>query len=111
AYTETVGGTRVKKNQQTATVPSDYSARAYDHGGLKPRFLQHHRGAGHSSPMYVYRWEMMQELIERFKDWDGDPYKALSIEYVDPLTGGPGVEDMTFFVQMLAPRGKARPAP
>ena len=29
----------------TATVPSDYSARAYDHGGLKPRFLQHHRGA------------------------------------------------------------------
>src|SRR4026207_2522998 len=84
-YTEMVDGKPVKKKQQTATVPSDYSARAYDHGGLKPRFLQHHRGAGFSSPMYVYRWEMQQGLIERFKDWDGDPYEAISIEYVDPL--------------------------
>src|SRR2546429_8195497 len=102
-YTEMVDGKPVKKKQQTATVPSDYSARAYDHGGLKPRFLQHHRGAGHSSPMYVYRWETMQELIERFKDWDGDPYEALSIEYVDPLTGGPVFKTMTFFVQVLRP--------
>jgi gentisate 1,2-dioxygenase len=90
-------------------VPSDYSARAYDHGGLKPRFLQHHRGAGHSSPMYVYRWETMQELIERFKDWDGDPYEALSIEYVDPLTGGPVFKTMTFFVQVLRPGEKTLP--
>ena len=55
-YTETIDGKPVKRKQQTATVPSDYSARAYDHGGLRPRFLQHHRGAGFSSPMYVYRW-------------------------------------------------------
>src|SRR5262249_61223374 len=34
-YTEMVEGKPVKKKQQTATVPSDYSARAYDHGGLK----------------------------------------------------------------------------
>jgi len=106
---EVVDGKPVKKKQQTTTVPSDYSARAYDHGGLKPRFLQHHRGAGHSSPMYVYRWEMMQELIERFKDWDGDPYEALSIEYVDPLTGGPVFKTMTFFVQVLPPGEKTRP--
>src|SRR3989441_11332421 len=96
-YTEAIDGKPVKKKQQTATVPSDYSARAYDHGGLKPRFLQHHRGAGFSSPMYVYRWETMRSLIERFQDWDGDPYEALSIEYVDPLSGGPVFEAMTFF--------------
>jgi len=81
----------------------------HNHGGLRPRFLQHHRGAGHSSPMYVYRWEMMQELIERFKDWDGDPYEALSIEYVDPLTGGPVFKTMTFFVQVLRPGEKTLP--
>jgi gentisate 1,2-dioxygenase len=108
-YNEMVDGKPVKKKQQTATVPSDYSARAYDHGGLKPRFLQHHRGAGFSSPMYVYRWEMMQELIERFKDWDGDPYEAISIEYVDPLTGGPVFKTMTFFVQVLRPGEKTLP--
>ena len=38
-YTEMVDGKPVKKKQQTATVPSDYSARIYGHGGLKPRFL------------------------------------------------------------------------
>ena len=108
-YTEMVDGKPVKKKQQTATVPSDYSARAYDRGGLKPRFLEHHRGAGFSSPMYVYRWEQMRELIERFKDWDGDPYEALSIEYVDPLTGGPVFKTMTFFAQMLRPGERTRP--
>ena len=90
-------------------MPTDYSARAYDHGGLKPRFLQHQRGAGFSSPMYVYRWEAMQELIERFIDWDGDPYEALSIEYTDPLTGGPVFKTMTFFAQVLRPGEKTRP--
>src|SRR5262249_34577640 len=83
-YTEVVDGKPVEKKQQTATVPTDYSARAYDHGGLKPRFLHHQRGAGFSSPMYVYRWEAMQELIERFIGWDGDPYEALR---------RPGVQD------------------
>src|SRR5258708_37981693 len=96
-----VDGKPVKKKQQTATVPSDYSARASDHGGLKPRFLQHHRGAGHSSPMYVYRWETMQELIERFKDWDGHPYEALSSEYVDPLTGAPALRTIALLLQIL----------
>ena len=108
-YTEMIDGKAIKQKQQTATVPSDYSARAYDHGGLRPRFLQHQRGAGSSSPMYVYRWEHMQELIERFKDWDGDPYEAISIEYTDPLTGGPVFKTMTFFVQLLRPGERTRP--
>src|SRR5260370_30748496 len=51
----------------------------------------------------------MQELIERFMDWDGDPYEALSIEYTDPLTGGPVFKTMTFFAQVLRPGEKTRP--
>src|SRR3984893_11590544 len=108
-YTEMAGGKPVKKKQHTATVPPDYSARAYDHGGLKPRFVQHHRGAGFSSPLYVYRWERMRELLDRFKDWGGDPDEGGAIEYVDPLTGGPVFKTMTFFVQMLRPGEKTRP--
>src|SRR5262249_51329240 len=42
-------------------------------------------------------------------DWDGDPYEALSIEYVDPLTGGPVFKTMTFFVQGLRPGEMTRP--
>jgi gentisate 1,2-dioxygenase len=108
-YTELAGGKPVKKQQQTATVPTDYSGRAYDRGGLRPRFLKHARGADVSSPMYVYRWEVMAELIERFKDWDGDPHEAISIEYVDPLTGGSVFKTMTFFVQLLRPGERTLP--
>lgn len=94
---------------QTARFPSDYSARVYGAGGLRPRFIDHHRGSGLSSPMYVYRWDAMREQLERFKDWDGDPYEALMIEYVDPLTGGPVFKTITFFAQMLRPGERTRP--
>ena len=63
-------------------------------------------GTGAASPMYVYRWEPMRDALERHKDWDGDPYEALMIEYVDPTTGGPVFKTMTFFVQMLRPGEK-----
>jgi gentisate 1,2-dioxygenase len=108
-YTEIENGRPVRKKVQTARVSTDYSARIYGHGGLRPRFVDHRRGAGFSSPMYVYRWEAMQELIERHKDWEGDPYEGLAIEYVDPLTGGPVFKTMTFFVQMLRPGERTRP--
>ena len=90
-------------------MPSDYSQRIYGGGGLMPRFVNHTRGSGVTSPMYVYRWEMMQELLERHKDWDGDPYEALMVEYVDPTNGRPVFKTMTFFVQMLRPGEKTLP--
>lgn len=99
----------VAKKVQSARFPSDYSARVYGAGGLRPRFIDHHRGSGLSSPMYVYRWNAMREQLERFKDWDGDPYEALMIEYVDPLTGGPVFKTITFFAQMLRPGERTRP--
>jgi gentisate 1,2-dioxygenase len=74
-----------------------------------PRFLSHNRGTGSASPMYVYRWDMMRELLEKFRNWDGDPYEALMVEYVDPTTGGPVYKTITFFAQMLRPGEKTMP--
>ena len=108
-YSEIEDGKRVFKKQQTARYPSDYSQRIYGHGGLMPRFVRHNRGAGLTSPMYVYRWEMMRDLLERHKDWDGDPYEALMVEYVDPTNGRPVFKTITFFVEMLRPGEKTRP--
>ena len=59
--------------------------------------------------MYVYRWEMMRELLEQHKDWDGDPHEALMVEYVDPTTGEPVFKTITFFVQMLRPGERTLP--
>lgn len=97
-----------KKNKQSARVTPDYSQRIYGTGGYLPRFTRHDRSK-HSSPMYCYRWEPMRELLEKHKDWDGDPYEALTVEYVDPVNGGPVFRTMTFFAQMLRPGERTRP--
>ncbi|GAB5468726.1 MAG: cupin domain-containing protein [Rhodospirillales bacterium] len=108
-YREEVDGQKVRKTVQSERVPTDYSQRVYGFGGLTPRFLSHNRGTGQASPMYVYRWEMMQALLDQFRDWDGDPYEALLVEYTDPTTGGPVFKTITFFAQMLRPGERTRP--
>jgi len=91
----------VAKKKQSARFPSDYSARVYGAGGLKARFVDHFRGVGGSSPMYVYRYDAMRELLDKHRDFDGNAHEGLLIEYVDPLTGGPVYRTMTFFMQMV----------
>jgi gentisate 1,2-dioxygenase len=108
-YKEAVEGQAVARNQQSARFPSDYSQRIYGQGGFLPRFVSHHRGTGNASPMYCYRWEPVRELLERHRSWDGDPYEALMVEYVDPTSGAPVFKTMTFFAQMLRPGERTRP--
>jgi len=108
-YSEDVGGQRVRRAVQSERFPPDYSQRVYGHGGLMPRFVSHGRGTGAASPMYVYRWDMMRELLEKFRDWEGDPYEALLVEYVDPTTGQAIYKTITFFMQMLRPGERTQP--
>ena len=99
----------MRKAVQSERFPPDYSQRVYGHGGLLPRFLSHQRGTGNASPMYVYRWSVMRETLDKFRDWPGDPHEALLIEYVDPTTGGPVYKTITFFAQMLRPGERTLP--
>ena len=109
-YKEEVNGKLVSKKQQTPRFSPDYSQRIYGYGGLLPRFASKaKRGAGLSSPMFVYRWEMMRELLDRHRDNDGDAHDGLIVEYIDPTTGEPVFRTMTFFVQMLQPGQKTLP--
>jgi gentisate 1,2-dioxygenase len=109
-YKEEVNGKLVSKKQQTPRFSPDYSQRTYGYGGLLPRFASKaKRGAGLSSPMFVYRWEMMRELLDRHRDNDGDAHDGLMVEYIDPTTGEPVFKTMTFFVQMLQPGQKTLP--
>jgi gentisate 1,2-dioxygenase len=108
-YHEEEGGERVRKAVQSERFPADYSQRVYGQGGFLPRFVSHDRGTGNASPMYVYRWEAMRGVLERFEDWDGDPHEALMVEYVDPLTGRPVFKTITFFAQMLRPGERTLP--
>lgn len=108
-YKESKDGQEIAAKVQSARFPSDYSQRIYGTGGYTPRFVSHQRGTGAASPMYVYRWEPMREMLEAHRDWDGDPHEALLVEYTDPTTGGPVYKTITFFAQMLRPGEKTLP--
>jgi gentisate 1,2-dioxygenase len=108
-YTEEEEGKRVKRAMQSERYTPDYSQRVYGAGGLLPRFVSHMRGTGNASPMYVYRWDMMREALEKFRDFDGDPYESIMIEYVNPLDGKPVFKTITFFMQMLRPGERTQP--
>lgn len=108
-YTEIENGQEVEKKVQTPRFPSDYSQRVYGVGGMLPRHVDHRRNGGFSSPMYVYRWEAMQELLDLYKDDDGDPHEGIVIDYTDPTTGGPVFRTINFYVQMLRPGEKTLP--
>jgi len=108
-YKEEKEGRLVAAKKQSARFPTDYSQRIYGTGGYMPRFVAHDRGTGEASPMYVYRWEPMREMLEKHRDWDGNPYEALLVEYVDPTNGLPVYKTITFFAQMLRPGEKTQP--
>jgi gentisate 1,2-dioxygenase len=108
-YTEIENGKEVAKKEQTARYPAGYSQAVYGEGGLRPRFLDHKRGGGLSSPMWVYRWERMQAALDALKDWDGDRHEGIVIDYVDPLTGGPVFHTIGFYAQMLRPGERTLP--
>jgi gentisate 1,2-dioxygenase len=108
-YTEEEEGKRIRRAMQTERFPPDYSQRVYGRGGFLPRFVSHHRGAGAASPMYVYRYDMMREFLEKFRDWDGDRHEALMVEYVNPTTGLSVYKTITFFMQMLRPGERTLP--
>lgn len=108
-YTEIENGKEVEKKIQAARYTSDYSQRVYGQGGVKPRFVDHKRGGGLSSPMYVYRWENMEAALDYFKDWPGDPHEGIVIDYIDPVTGGSVFRTIGFYIQMLRAGEKTQP--
>ncbi|MNV42860.1 Gentisate 1,2-dioxygenase [compost metagenome] len=95
--------------KQSARFPAEYSALMYGTGGMMPRFVDHHRGVGGSSPMYVYRYEAVREMLEKHRNWVENQHEGLLLEYVDPVRGGPVYKTMTFFMQMLRPGERTLP--
>ncbi|MEE9269135.1 MAG: cupin domain-containing protein [Candidatus Krumholzibacteria bacterium] len=108
-YREEEDGKLVSRREQSARYSEDYSHKAYGYGGLKPRFLDHKRGTGWHSPMYVYRWGRTRELLESYRDHDGSPWDAIQVEYTNPVTGRTVYPTMTFFGQLLRPGERTLP--
>lgn len=103
-YEQDAAARPVKRTTQTITKPEDYSVRCYSNGGLKPTFFGHERGQSKGSPMFVYRWKDTLDALNRIRDFEPDPCDGISMEYIDPTTGGPVIATMSFGVHLFKPR-------
>ena len=50
-----------------------------------------------------YRWGDAEALLKKLAPLEGSPYDGLSLEYVNPMTGGPTMPTLGCWIQMLRP--------
>ena len=96
-------GEAVPRTAQTIAHAHDHSQNLYGAGGLKPLFVDHVRGLGNHSPMFVYRGERMLEQLDRLRDYDGSPYDGIILEFCDPATGQSVMPTLSYTAQLLRP--------
>ena len=79
--------------------PDDLSLRLYGAGSLRPTWVKH--DALHS-PLLNYKFAQtyaaLRSIAERS---EGSPYDGVSVEYANPLTGGPALTTIACFASLL----------
>lgn len=50
-----------------------------------------------------YAWKSVRQHLDRLSGADGSPFDGVSLEYVNPVTGGPTLPTLSCWVQRLAP--------
>jgi len=81
-----------------------FSTLAYGSGGLVPRFQPFPRGTGKNvSPQFHYRGVDAAKTLRDLGGGKGDPYEGISIEFANPLSGGPVFPTLSYRAQLLKP--------
>ena len=50
-----------------------------------------------------YPWSEAEKMLKKMAHLEGSPYDGLSLEYVNPMTGGPALPTLGCWIQMLRP--------
>jgi gentisate 1,2-dioxygenase len=105
-YRDPKGGNSKSQN----TVHADgHSTRLYGNGGLKPVFLNNQRGWGQDmTPMFHFRGADVREALDRLKHEAGDPYEAIKMQFVNPVSGKPIYPTLDYNAQLLRPGEELR---
>ena len=53
------------------------------------------------SPMITYRWADTEAALKELRDYEGDPYDDLVLEYINPVNGDHVMPTMSFKCQMI----------
>jgi gentisate 1,2-dioxygenase len=95
---ETAGNARA---QRVVHEPG-YSHKLYGRGGVVPRFAGHRRGFGREvTPIFHYRGADIREALDGLRDEKGDPYEAISLRFVNPVTGASLFPTLDYGAQLL----------
>ncbi len=94
---------------QAAKHDNGYSGRLYGRGGLVPSFVSHQRGIGReTTPMIHFRGEEIRKTLDGLRGEAGDPYEAISLHFVNPVTGGAVFPTLGYSAQLLRPGEETR---
>lgn len=80
------------------------SERIWGGTAVRPRNHCHDRP---SSPLLVYRWNDADQSLEALLEEQGGP--LVTLEYTNPLTGGPALPTLACEMHRIAPAGRSRP--
>jgi gentisate 1,2-dioxygenase len=103
-------GTASNSKIQKTVYADGHSTRLYGHGGLRPTFVNHQRGWGHRTTDLVhYRGADIREALDGLRKEKGDPYEAIQLEFVNPVTGSPIGTVLDYAAQLLRPGEETLP--
>jgi gentisate 1,2-dioxygenase len=88
------------RGQPVTKAPED-SYQRYGAGHLKPTW-EHAAGTG-PSPLLVYRWAHTEEALRGLARVASDPFDDVSLQYVNPFTGGSVLPSIDCWIQLLRP--------
>lgn len=87
-----------------------FSDKFYGRGGIRPRFEAHPRGEGRMvTPKFHYKGEDILATLKDLRDYDGDPYEGISVEFVNPEDGEPVFSTISYRAQLLRPGEETLP--
>jgi gentisate 1,2-dioxygenase len=94
---------------QAAKHPDGYSGRLYGAGGMLPGFVSRQRGIGrYGTPMIHYRGAEIREALAGLAGEDGDPYEGITLDFINPVSGGPVFPTLAYRAQLLRPGEETR---
>lgn len=87
--------------QYPIVTPDDMSIRLFGGGALKPSWVKHNQ---YFSPLLNYKFTKTYETLKAMSEHtDGSPHDGISVEYANPMTGGPALATIACFASLLAP--------
>ena len=86
-----------------------YSQKLYKNGGMRPTFVSHQRGFSQRlTPLFHYSGVDIRNSLVDLKDEAGDPYEAIQMELVNPVTGESVFPTLRYGAQLLRPNEATR---